>query len=246
MKIAVAGGTGVVGRHIVAAIEAQGDVPVVLARARGVDLLTGVGVDAALEGADAVIDASNVATRKADAAAAFFRAATATLVAASTRAGVRHLVSLSIVGIDRMPHEYYAGKLAQEQVVQASSVPWTTLRATQFHEFAGQVYAQAVIGPLHVAPRARVQPIAAREVGIHLARIAAGAPQGRAADLGGPREEKLDDMVKAYARRTGHHGWVPSLSVPGPQMAGLRAGFALPGPGAVRGVQTFAEWLAAV
>jgi uncharacterized protein YbjT (DUF2867 family) len=156
---------------------------------------------------------------------------------------VSHLVVLSIVGVDRMPHDYYAGKLAQERVVEAATVPWSILRATQFHEFAGQLYERARLGPLHVAPRARVQPIAAREVGAHLAKLAVAAPQGRAADLAGPREEGLDEMVKAYARRTGYGGWVPSVSLPGGQMKGMRAGFALPAPGAVLGTQTFAEWL---
>ena len=161
----------------------------------------------------------------------------------AARAGVSHLVLLSIVGIDRMPHDYYAGKLAQERVVEAGDVPWTILRATQFHEFAGQLFDRAKLGPLHVAPRARVQPIAARDVGAHLAVLAAGAPQGRAADLAGPREEALDEMVKAYARRAGRGGWIPSVSLPGAQMKAMRAGLALPGSDAVLATQTFTEWL---
>jgi len=117
------------------------------------------------------------------------------------------------------------------------------MRATQFHEFAGQLYARAKLGPLHVAPRARVQPVAAREVGAHLVALATGDAQGRARDLAGPREEKLDAMVKAYARRSGSRGWVPSISLPGAQMKAMRAGLALPGPDAVLGSETFAEWL---
>lgn len=243
MRIAVAGGTGVVGRRVVDAVRADGHEAVVLSRSTGVDLTTGAGLDAALDGADAVVDTSNVSTLSADASVRFFRAATGNLVAAAARAGTRHLVLLSIVGIDRMPHDYYAGKLAQEQVVEAAAVPWTILRATQFHEFAAQLYERARIGPLHVAPRARVQPVAAREVGAHLAAVAAGAAQGRAADLAGPREERLDDMVKAYARRTGHRGWIPSVSLPGAQMKGMRAGLALPGDGATLGSRTFQDWL---
>jgi uncharacterized protein YbjT (DUF2867 family) len=209
-----------------------------------VDLTTGSGLDAALDGVDAVVDTANVATMSADTATRFFQTATGNLVSAAARAGVPHVVLLSIVGIDRMPYDYYAGKVAQERVVEASSVPWTILRATQFHEFAGQLFGQAKLGPLHIAPRARVQPIAAREVGAHLARLAVGSPQGRTADLGGPREERLDQMVKAYARHAGHRGWVPSVSLPGAQMKGMRAGFALPAAGAVLGTQTFADWLA--
>jgi uncharacterized protein YbjT (DUF2867 family) len=243
MRIAVAGGTGVVGSHVVEAIRADGHEPVILSRSTGVDLGTGAGLDAAVDGVDAIVDAANVSTMSADTAVRFFETATGNLVTAAARAGVAHLVVLSIVGIDRMPHDYYAGKLAQERVVEDAAVPWTILRATQFHEFAGQLFDRAKAGPLHLAPRARVQPIAAREVGEHLAALAAGPARGRAADLAGPREERLDRMITAYARRTGYRGWIPSVSLPGAQMKGMRAGYALPGPGATLGRQTFDEWL---
>ncbi|MGN6219537.1 MAG: SDR family oxidoreductase [Microbacterium sp.] len=246
MRIAVAGGTGVVGSRVVEAVEARGDQAVVLSRGTGVDVITGSGLDAALEGVDAVVDTTNIDTLSASAATSFFERATGNLAAASARAGVGHLVVLSIVGIDRMPYDYYAGKVAQERAAEASSVPWTILRATQFHEFAAQMFARGRIGPLHVAPRARVQPVAAREVGRHLATLAAGAPQGRAADLAGPREERLDEMVKAYATRVGYRGWIPSVSLPGRQLKAMRDGLALPGPGATLGAQTFAQWLGAV
>lgn len=246
MKIVIAGGTGTVGRHTLDAVRAAGHQAVPLSRSAGVDLITGTGVDAALDGADAVIDTVNVSTLKARTAEEYFTTATGNLLGAAQRARVAHVVVLSIVGIDRMPYDYYAGKIAQERVVEASPVPWTILRATQFHEFAGQLYGQARIGPLHVAPRARVQPIAAREVGEHLAELAAGGAQGRARDLGGPREERLDEMVRAFARHAGHRGWIPSVSLPGAQMKGMRAGDALPDADALRGRQTYAEWLAAL
>ena len=89
-----------------------------------------------------------------------------------------------------------------------------------------------------------MQPIAAREVGEQLVAHAADAAQSRARDLAGPREEKLDEMVRAFARRAGHRGWIPSISVPGAQMKGMRAGLALPEPGARLGQETFAHWLA--
>jgi uncharacterized protein YbjT (DUF2867 family) len=246
MRIAVAGGTGVVGRRVVEAVEARGDQAVVLSRGNGVDVVTGSGLDAALEGVDAVVDTANIDTLSASAATSFFERATGNLAAASARAGVGHLVVLSIVGIDRMPYDYYAGKVAQERVAEASAVPWTILRATQFHEFAAQMFARGKVGPLHVAPRARVQPVAAQEVGRQLAILAAGAPQGRAADLAGPREERLDAMIKTYAARVGHRGWIPSVSLPGRQLKAMREGLALPGPGATLGAQTFEEWLASV
>ena len=150
---------------------------------------------------------------------------------------------MSIVGVDRAPHGYYAGKLAQERAVETSRVPWTILRATQFHEFAAQMFAQATMGPLHLAPRARVQPIAAREVGERLADLASGGARSRVPDLAGPREEALDEMVRAYARSTGYRGWVPSVNIPGRQMKAMRAGLVLPEPGATLGSQSFADWL---
>lgn len=246
LTIAVAGGTGTVGRHTVEALRAADHRAIVLSRSSGVDLVTGRGLDAALTGVDAVVDTANVSTLSARKATRFFETATGNLVAAAARAGVGHVVLLSIVGIDRIPHDYYAGKLAQEAVVAASAVPWSILRATQFHEFSAQLFQRAHVGPFHLAPRARVQPIAAREVGAQLAHLAAGTARGRTDDLAGPREERLDDMVKAYARRIGHRGRVPSVSLPGAQMKGMRAGLALPGPGAELGTETFAEWLGRV
>ena len=244
MRIAVAGGTGTVGSLTVDAVREQGHEPVALSRAHGVDLITGVGLDAALADVDAVIDTVSVETLSAKDATEFFTTASGNLSAAAARQGVRHLVSLSIVGIDRAPHGYYAGKLAQEEVVEASPAPWTILRATQFHEFAGQMFRGAKLGPLHIAPRGRVQPIAAREVAMRLAELAAGDARGRVPDIAGPREENLDEMVRAFARSVGYRGWVPSMNVPGAQMKSMRAGLVLPGPDAVLGTQTFAEWLA--
>lgn len=245
MRIAVAGGTGTVGRHTVEAVRAAGHDAVVLSRSQGVDLVTGKGLDYALAGADAVIDVASIETLNASAAIEFFTAATGNLVEAAANAGVGHVVLLSIVGIDRIPYDYYAGKIAQEKIVEASRVPWTILRATQFHEFAGQMFERAKLGPVHVAPNARTQPVAASEVSERLAALAAADPQGRVRDLAGPREEQLSDMVRAFARRTGFRGWIPRINVPGPQMAGMRAGHALPGPDADLGRQSFTEWLAA-
>lgn len=245
MRIAVAGGTGVVGRRTVEAVREGGHDPIVLSRSHGVDLVTGRGLAEALEGADAVIDVASIETLKASTAIEFFTAATGNLITTAADAGVRHMVLLSIVGIDRIPYDYYAGKIAQEKLVQASAMPWTILRATQFHEFAEQMFARAKVGPLHIAPRARTQPVAADEVGRRLAELAVGGAQGRVRDLAGPREEQLADMVRAVARRTGYRGWIPALNVPGPQMAGMRSGKALPGPDADLGTQTFEEWLAA-
>lgn len=231
-----------VGAHVVDELRAGAHEPVVLSRSTGVDLATGSGLAAALEGVEAVVDVANITTLSADAATRFFRAATGNLLEAAGRAGAR-VVLLSIVGVDRMPHDYYAGKLAQERLVEAAAVPWTILRATQFHEFAAQLFERAALGPLHLAPRARVQPVAAREVAARLAQLATEPSRGRVADLAGPREERLDDMVKAYARRNGYRGWIPAVSLPGAQMKALRAGLGLPARGADLGTLSFADWL---
>ena len=116
-------------------------------------------------------------------------------------AGVRHIVALSIVGIDRVPYGYYEGKLRQEQVLQDSAVPVSILRAAQFHEFAGQ-YLAKVPGPVVIVPRWRAQPVAAREVGAALAQIAVGDPVAMS-ELAGPREEIMADMIRPVVRARG-------------------------------------------
>ncbi|HET8926982.1 MAG TPA: NAD(P)H-binding protein [Microbacterium sp.] len=246
MKIAVAGGTGLVGKHVVEAARERDHEVVLLTRGSGVDLVTGEEVDRALEGVDAAIETLNVGTPDGAVATEFFRAACANLLRAARTARIGHIVALSIVGIDRNPHGYYAGKLAQEEVYTASDAPWTILRATQFHEFAMQMFRGAKAGPLHLAPRARTQPIAAREVGEHLVRLAEQPAQGFAADLAGPREEQLADMTKRYARAVGYRWPVLAVNVPGDQWKGMRAGLNLPEAGAVLGTQTFDEWLESV
>ncbi|MFB8388371.1 SDR family oxidoreductase [Microbacterium sp. NPDC055910] len=246
MRIAVAGGTGLTGGHVVDVARERGHDTVLLARSRGVELLSGAGLPRALVGVDAVIDVSNVTTLRADESISFFAGATRSLLAAERAAGVAHHIALSIVGADAAPEGYYAGKLAQERLVAAGPVPWTIQRATQFHEFAAQMYVRAAAGPLRFALRARTQPIAAREVAEHLVSRAQEGPAGRATDLGGPREESLADMMRAYARAIGHCGWMPPLSLPGAMGRAQRSGALLAGPDAVRGRQTFAEWLDAL
>jgi uncharacterized protein YbjT (DUF2867 family) len=243
MRIAIAGGTGTVGRFVTAAVRAGGHEAVVLARATGVDVVSGAGLDAALDGVDAVIDALGVTTLAEKDSVAFFSATTTNLLTAARRVGVGSHVALSIVGIDRSPGGYYAGKLAQERLIEANDVPWTIVRATQFHEFAAQMFTRAAIGPLHLAPRMRTQPIAAREVGTYLVAAAETPATGRIGELGGPREEQLPQMVRAYARAHGTRGWIPAISLPGASGRAQRDGSLLPGSDAVLGTETFAEWL---
>jgi uncharacterized protein YbjT (DUF2867 family) len=244
--IAVAGGTGTVGRHVVDAARKRGYDVRVLARSTGVDLITGEGLDRALDGVEAVIDTANLSTTSADASVAFFGTTTRTMLEAEARASVRHHVALSIVGVDRAPEGYYAGKAAQEALVAAGPVPWTIQRATQFHDFAAQLYAGAKLGPVHLAPRMRTQPVSTEEVAEALIGLVEAGPSGRARDLAGPREEALVDMIRAYARAIGHRGWIPAINLPGALGRAQRDGSLLPSPDAERGRQTFAEWVEGV
>lgn len=240
MRIAVAGGTGQAGAQAVAVARERGHEVVVLSRATGVDLVTGVGAAEALAGVDVVIDASGVQGK--DDPTVFHEAVTRTLADAKPP----HIVVLSIVNCDVIDYPLYRGKAAQERATEASGIPFTIARATQFHEFARQVYGFAGLGPLHAAPKMRTQPVAVREVGERLVDLAEATPAGRAADLAGPREEWLPAMVKAYAQASGRGGLVMPLSVPGPFGRAAREGGLLPGPGAVIGRESFAEWIAAL
>ncbi|MGW8884547.1 SDR family oxidoreductase [Streptomyces sp. NPDC055749] len=243
MRIAVAGGTGMVGRFVVEELAAAGHEPVVLARSRGVDLVSGTGLDAAMEGVDAVVDVSNRTTTNAKKASAFFQDVSRNLLDSGARVGVRHHVALSIVGIDRVGFGYYQGKLRQEDVVRNGPAPWTVLRATQFHEFAEQML-DRMPKPLAVVPRMRTQPVAAREVAQHLVQLVLAPAQGMAPDLAGPRVEQLVDMVRRLLRARSQRRLLLPVKLPGATGAGMVGDGLLPvGPGP-RGLQTYDEWLA--
>lgn len=243
MKIAVAGGTGTVGRHVVSVARDRGHQVVSLSRADGVDLVSGRGLDEALRGVDTVIDVSGpraVSTKK---AVDFFTNSTQNLLAAEKKAGVRHHVALSIVGIDKATSGLYAGKLVQEDTVRHGDVPWTLLRSTQFHEFVPLVVSTASLGPLVLVPPMRTQPVAAREVAEALVNAAEAGPGKRLPDLGGPRTEDLAALVRTYLQRTGKRKRIAKLFVPGSMGKIMRHGDLLPKPGAAVGRQTFQEWL---
>ena len=244
MKIAVAGGTGAVGRHVVDVVAERGHDPVVLSRSTGVDLVTGNGLS--LTGVGAVIDVVSTNTQSAKESAEFFSAVTRNLLQAEAAASVSHHVALGIVGSVRAPFGYYAGKKAQEELVEAAPVGWTILRATQFHEFASQLYSRLRMGPIHLAPKMVAQPVAAREVAERLVELALGPPVGHAKDLAGPRVEKMVEMMRAYAKATGGRGLIVETIVPGGFGKALRDGTVLPGRDATLGKQTYAEWVSAL
>jgi uncharacterized protein YbjT (DUF2867 family) len=243
MRVAVVGGTGLVGRHVVRALRDAGHEPVTLARSQGVDVLTGRGLDAALAGVQSVVDVSNITTSRRAKAVEFFSRATQTLLAAERRAGVGHHVVLSIVGIDGIGWGYYEAKRRQEELALAGPVPASVLRATQFHEFADQMLARSRRGPLAFCPRMRVQPVGAREVGAALAALSAEPAVGRAPELAGPEQHELVDLARRLVRARHERLLLVPVRIPGANGKAMARGDMLPGPGARLGVQTFDEWL---
>lgn len=243
MKVAVAGGTGVAGGHAVRVLRERGHDVRVLARSTGVDVATGRGLEAALAGVDAVVDATNVPTTRRRAAVEFFTASTMQLQRAGHRAGVGHHVVLSIVGVDAVDFGYYVGKRRQEEVALAGDVPASVLRTTQFHEFAVQTMDRLRVGPLVFVPQMRTQPVAAREVGAVLADLAVGPAVGRAPDLGGPAAYAVIDLVRRVRAHLGRRERLVPLWLPGRAARAMASGALLPGPGARHGTLTFDAWL---
>lgn len=243
MRVAVAGGTGLVGRHLVASLRGAGHEPVVIARAAGVDLLTGEGLSEVLQGAEAVIDVTNAAAGDADAAQAFFGGATRNLLNAELDAGVRHHVVLSILGLDRVEgNGHYAGKRLQEQLVREAAVPATIVRATQFFEFAEMVVSWTRHGDSALLPPLLIQPLAPCDLARVLAERATGRPAEATIDVAGPEPQDLVNMARrALAARGETLRLHPSWRGPfGTEMAGEAL---LPTGEAYITATTFDEWL---
>jgi uncharacterized protein YbjT (DUF2867 family) len=241
--LAVAGGTGLVGSLVVEQAKSRGYDVRVLSRGTGVDLVTGEGLAGVLDGVTAVIDTSNTLTMAKGPSLRFFEQATRNLLTAGAAAGVSHHVALSIVGCDRVDLGYYFGKRRQEELVAAGSVPWTILRATQFHEFAGQLVDRSP-APFALGLRMRSQPIAAREVARHLVDAVDRGPAGRLPDLGGPEEHRVDRMMREWLHAVGRRRVVVPIPMAGKTGRQVADGGLLPGPGATLGTETFTDWLA--
>jgi uncharacterized protein YbjT (DUF2867 family) len=244
MRIAIAGATGNIGSLTAAALEREGHETVRISRSLGVDLTTGEGLDDALAGVDAVVDATNHTGADRAETTNYFGTTTRTLLTAEEKAGVRHHVLLSIVGIDAVDgNAHYAGKREQERLVAEGAVPWTIVRTTQFHDFAAMVASwterdgAAAIAPL------LVQPIAPADVADVLAEVAAGEPRGRYRDVAGPETQDLVDMARrTHAARGQDVRLVPTWSgLFGTSMAG---DVLLPGEDARLAPTTFDAWLA--
>ncbi|WP_158166495.1 SDR family oxidoreductase [Mycolicibacterium smegmatis] len=196
-KITIIGATGLIGRQLVPLLNHAGHDVTEASRASGTDLLTGEGLDAALADADVVIDVINSATPE-DSSEAFFKQTSANLATAAAKAGVGHYVVLSIVGADVMAAHagYMRGKLAQESAAANSGVPWTVVRATQFHELAESITDSLITGDQVRAPEALIQTIDSGEVTAILARIATGSPFNAIHNVGGPQKMSFADMAR--------------------------------------------------
>ncbi|HET6878314.1 MAG TPA: NAD(P)H-binding protein [Jatrophihabitans sp.] len=245
MRIAVAGASGRVGGFAVEALQREGHEVVAISRSAGVDAYTGEGLDAALAGVDAVIDSTNTSAFDEAEIVDFFGTTSRNLLAAGQRAGVRHHVLLSIVGIDRGHHTaHYAGKLEQERLVTSSPIPWSIVRATQFHDFAAMVAGWSEHdGVAPIAPLL-IQPVEIADVGEVLAEVAAGPPLNDRLDLAGPRTEALVDMARrTLAARGQQLELVPTWR--GIFDASMAGEAMLPGEGARIAATSFDDWLAA-
>ncbi|MFE6624612.1 SDR family oxidoreductase [Streptomyces sp. NPDC057740] len=238
--ILVTGGTGTLGRLVTERLRADGHEVRVLSRHAqpyAVDLRKGgPALNAAMESVDTVVHCAT-STGGGDEEAA------ARLIAAARRAGVRHLVYISIVGVDRVPFGYYRSKLAVERLVEESGLGWTVLRATQFHDLLVRVLGMLAKSPVLLLPaRVKDQPIEVAEVAARLAELALDDPAGRVDDMGGPEVRTFDSLARAYLQATGRRRVVLRVPLRGRAYDGFRSGGHL-APGHAVGKGTFEEHL---
>lgn len=241
MTILVTGGTGTLGRPTVALVRDAGHDVRTLSRSAGEgrvlgDLNTGKGLSDALAGVTTVVHlATSTGTKD--------RQQTERLVDASRAAGVSHIVFISIVGVDAVPYSYYRAKLDSERMIEASGIPFSILRATQFHEFIQLFLSLQAKLPVILGLNVPDQPIAAAEVAGRLAELVEAGPSGRVADIGGPEQLHLRTAIDTWQKAAGTHKSVWTLHLPLTFLKAMRAGkhmTAMPG----YGTQTFAEFAA--
>ncbi len=244
MRIAVAGATGRVGRHVVDVLAERGHEVVPMSRATGVDVVTGEGLAEALEGVDSIVDAATGPSPEEEAATAFFTTAAHNLQEAGERAGVGRMVVVSIVGCDRFTGGYGRTKVKHERASLAGPVPAGILRASQFHELVEQMVAWGTRDGVAYVPGMRTQPVAARAVGEALADLATdpwddGSP---ILEIAGPAEERMAELCGRLVEQRGDA--VRIEEVADPNDADLyESGALLPGPDALLAGPSFTEWL---
>jgi uncharacterized protein YbjT (DUF2867 family) len=243
MRIAVTGGTGTLGTPLVAELKTRGHEVRALSRHSAehpVDLTTGDGLAAALEGCEAVIDASNSAPNRAK---PVLVDGSARLLAAEREAGVSHHVCVSIVGCDRTPMGYYKVKTEQERVTTDGPVPWSIVRATQFHGLVAAAFDGAARFRIVPLPRARLQTVAVAEVAQAVADVAEREPARGRVEVAGPEVLELRELARRWRAASGRRAVLLPLPLPARLGRALREG-ALTNPAAdVRGMITFDDWL---
>lgn len=202
--IAVIGGAGLIGAQVVALLSAAGHRVGGHSRRSGADAAVGVGLDSALHGVEVVVDVLNSPSTDDDRALTFFTATAANLALAAKRARVRHYVLLSIVGVDRMHGPgYLRGKVLQERTIEASGIPFTVIRATQFHELAEFIVAGQTVDGVVRAPDALIQPIASADVATVIARVAQAPPANRVLELAGPESMTFAALARSVLAHQG-------------------------------------------
>ena len=250
-RIAVAGATGRVGRPVVDILESRGYDAVPMSRSLGVDVITGEGLDEALTGVETIIDCSTQPTPDPQAATEFFTTAARNLQEAGERAGVRRLVLVSIIGIDRFAGGYNAAKVAQEQAALAGPIPARIVRAAQFHEFVEELMNWGTQGDVSYVWALRTQLVAARTVAEALVDLATATDAefeaAETIEIAGPREYRLVEAARLLAERRGDGLRVEETIDPSdPDSERYANGAALPGPNAKLAGPTFEEWLDAM
>lgn len=243
-EVAVVGGTGTLGTEIVAALEGRGAEVRRLSRSspeHPIDLTNGAGLREALDGCGVVVDASN-GPPSAKARAVLVDGGRR-LSEAARAAGATHLVCASIVGIENVPMAYYRVKVEQEGVVKGGAIPWTIVRATQFHELLDGLLAGAARWRVAPAAGARFQPVAAAEAGSYIAEVALGAPSGRTHSIAGPDVHTLRELGSIRGRVTGRKTLPLPVPLPGKLGRSLRGGALTCAAPDARGQVTYEAWL---
>jgi uncharacterized protein YbjT (DUF2867 family) len=244
MKIVVIGGTGLIGSLLVTKLQAHGHEAVAASPDRGVNTITGEGVAEVLRGASVVVDVSNSPSFEDAAVLHFFETSTRNLLAAEADAGVGHHVALSVVGTERLLESgYFRAKIAQENLIRASSIPYSIVHATQFFEFVKSIADAATVdNTVKLAP-VMIQPIAADDVASAVCGIAEGSPVNGTVEVAGPEPYRLDELIRQALRARNDPREV--LADPHARYFGaeLQERTLLPGAGAIHAETRFTEWL---
>jgi uncharacterized protein YbjT (DUF2867 family) len=244
IKIVVIGGTGLIGKRVVDDLRQGGYEVVSAAPSSGVNTITGEGLNEALKGAQVVIDVANAPSWEDKAVLEFFETSGRNLLAAEAAAGVKHHVALSVVGTDRaLASGYFRAKMAQEKLIEASKIPYTIVRATQFFEFAKFIADYATEGGTIRVPSAMMQPIAADDVATALADVALDEPINDMVEIAGPDKIRQDELVRQFLNATGDARKV--VTDPNARYYGLEVNdqSLVPGPNARLGPMHFSDWL---